>query len=306
MKRERFFAALFLSGLTVFLLLLAAGGSPAFAGKPRLAVITFDTQGIGPDWWDHKEDIEFELNALFVNELVKSGKFTVIERQRLDAIMQEQQLSLAGNVDPSSAVKAGKMLGVDLMLTGRITKFGFREVGGEGAFGLALSAKKKTLEGGISVRLINTTTGEILFADEALGEDSHFKITVATFGGGVDYDETMVDKVFRPGVEELCQKISGSSGDMQSASGPVTITGKISKIAGGEIYLNVGSADGMTVGRTFTVYSVGEAIVDPDSGEKLGAEETESGRIEVTEVKEKFSKAKVVSGSGFKVGDMIR
>lgn len=291
-------------------LVISAAGSPAVqAGKPRVAVIDFDSdeQNFWSHWRNHKHEVEFEVNALFMNELVKSGQFTVIERQRLDAILQEQGLSLSGQVSAGSAVSAGKLLGVDYMLTGRITKFGERQVGGQAAWHIAMSAKKKTLEGGLSVRLINTTTGEIVFADEATGEDSNFKFTIFGTGGGVDYDETAVDKVFRPAVEELSRKLIDRAGGLSGSGGSrPAIQGKISKISGDLVYLNVGANKGVKVGDAFTVYALGEEIIDPDTGESLGSEETEVGKVEVIEVKEKYSKARVTSGSGMTAGSAVR
>lgn len=281
----------------------------ALAGKPRVAVIDFDSEdrNFWSSWADHKDEVEFEVNALFMNELVKSGQFTVIERQRLDDILKEQGLSLSGQVSAGSAVQAGKLLGVDYMLTGRITKFGERQVGGKAGWGIALSAKKKTLEGGLSVRLINTTTGEIVFADEATGEDSNFKVSVFGTGGGVDYDQTAVDKVFRPAVEELSRKLIDRAGGLSGSGGSrPAVQGKISKISGDLVYLNVGANKGVKVGDAFTVYALGEAIIDPDTGESLGAEETEVGKVEVVEVKDKYSKARVTSGSGITAGSAVR
>ncbi len=134
MKKRSTTIGLVLS-IALALLLSAAGSPEVLAGKPRVAVIAFDSEerNFWSHWLDHKGDVEFEVNALFMNELVKSGKFTVIERQRLDDILQEQGLSLSGQVSASSAVSAGKLLGVDYMLTGRITKFGERQVGGRPA-----------------------------------------------------------------------------------------------------------------------------------------------------------------------------
>jgi curli biogenesis system outer membrane secretion channel CsgG len=295
--------------IALALIFSAAVPSDALAGKPRVAVIDFDSEerNFWSHWRDHKHEVEFEVNALFMNELVKSGKFTVIERQRLDAILQEQGLSLSGQVSASSAVSAGQLLGVDYVLTGRITKFGERQVGGQAGWRIAMSAKKKTLEGGLSVRLINTTTGEIVFADEATGEDSNFKFTVFGTGGGVDYDETAVDKVFRPAVEELSRKLIDKSSSLSGSDGSRPAPqGKISKVSGGLVYLNMGATKGVQVGDTFTVFALGEEIIDPDTGESLGSEETEVGKVEVVEVKEKYSKAKVTSGSGMTAGSAVR
>ncbi len=62
----------------------------------------------------------------------------------------------------------------------------------------------------------------------------------------------------------------------------------------------------MSTGATYTVYGVGEELIDPTTGLSLGKEESKIGRIEVTSVEEKFSKAKILEGSGFKTGDVVK
>src|SRR4030095_15091607 len=61
---------------------------------------------------------------VFVTELVKSGKFRVVEREQLEALMQEKNLTLSGDVDTSTAVRVGKLLGVNYRLTGAVTQYG--------------------------------------------------------------------------------------------------------------------------------------------------------------------------------------
>ncbi|HYE75493.1 MAG TPA: CsgG/HfaB family protein, partial [Blastocatellia bacterium] len=56
-----------------------------------------------------------------ITKLYETRKFKVIERQLLNRVMAEQKLSLAGVVDPTSAQKLGKLLGVDAIASGTIT-----------------------------------------------------------------------------------------------------------------------------------------------------------------------------------------
>jgi len=71
--------------------------------------------------------------------------------------------------------------------------------------------------------------------------------------------------------------------------------------------LNRGKGAGITKGKRYEVFSTGKAVVDPDTGESLGAEEIKVGVVEVTEVLPKYSKAKVVKADGpFKAGCICR
>jgi hypothetical protein len=78
----------------------------------------------------------------------------------------------------------------------------------------------------------------------------------------------------------------------------------------GDIIINSGQEAGLKTGDTFVVYRMGEEMKDPDTGESLGAEETKVGEIQVANNnfggKGKASSCKIVSGSGFKAGDLVK
>jgi len=204
MKRMTAFAAV----AAIALASVAAVGHAA--DKPRIAVLEFKNKADNQWWWHGGAAA---MQDVFVTELVKSGKFRVIDREQLAALMQEKNLSLSGDIDPSSAVKAGKLLGCQYFLTGAITEYGAtdtsahgRSVGGLPGF----SGGKKTFVAAANARIIDTTTGEIVWADEARGEDAKFKLSIGGFGGGVDNDERMFDKVMKPVVQQLVASIKAA------------------------------------------------------------------------------------------------
>ena len=67
--------------------------------------------------------------------------------------------------------------------------------------------------------------------------------------------------------------------------------GKIIKVEGNRAWINMGSASGsgIQVGDRYVVFSVGEALVDPDTGQVLGVDESQIGEGEVVDVKDRFS-----------------
>src|SRR6266446_5906801 len=75
--------------------------------KKTIAVVEFtDLQG-------NVTDLGRFLSEELVTRLYETQKFKVIERQLLAKIITEQKLSLTGIVDPASAKRLGKLLGVD-------------------------------------------------------------------------------------------------------------------------------------------------------------------------------------------------
>jgi len=294
------------------MLLLAA--APAFAqgNKPRVAVLEFKNKASHYSWnW---YDAGRGAQDMLVTELVKSGKYRVIEREQLAAIMQEKHLSLSGDIDPRTAVKIGKMLGVEYLIAGAVTELGTTDRGASVPGGLlrglpSVNVHSQKAEAAIDARAFSTTTGEIVWADSAKDETSDAQVFVAGAGGGAS-DRGKVDKIIRP----VCQKLALSFGkaDIKTtgmgghgdASG---IVGKIANVDGATLYINAGSEGGVKEGDEFTVYRVGKQIKDPDTGEVLGADEVKVGKVRVTAVKgPRLSVAASVSGSGFKAGDTLK
>ena len=55
--------------------------------------------------------LERNVPEMLKTELSQSGRIIVVERRRLEAILNEQALGLSGVIDEEQAQKMGKMLG---------------------------------------------------------------------------------------------------------------------------------------------------------------------------------------------------
>lgn len=296
--------------LTLLALVLMTGFSIGMAQlKKRVAVMDFEDK-TGHGGWH----IGSGMADMLTTALVKSGKFMVIERQQLAKIMEEQKLGMSGAVTPQSAAQVGKLLGVELMVTGSVNEFGEKSssVGGsvghsvsKGMFGLnRLGVETKTARVGLDVRLVNTTTGEIVAADGIAEDESKKGVDVGTdefnFSNDTHFDETLAGKATRKAVNKVIEMITG-------AMDKVAWTGMVLKVNPDKtLMLKPGALGGVKVGDKFTVYSKGEEVIDPETGLSLGAEESQAGTIEVTEAKDQYAKAKILSGSGLKEKDLVR
>ncbi len=191
---------------------LAAAPPATAADKPRVAVIEFKAKA-DQDWWHSwNQGGAAAAQDVFVTQLVKSGKFRVIEREQLDALMREKNLALSGDVSPATAVRAGRLLGVKYILTGAVTEYGqsTSEASGPGFKRIpSFGVKRNKFQSAMNARMIDAETGEIIWADEARGVSSSMKVRVAGFGGGVD-DEAQFDRVLKPVVKELVESILAS------------------------------------------------------------------------------------------------
>jgi hypothetical protein len=84
---------------------------------------------------------------------------------------------------------------------------------------------------------------------------------------------------------------------------------EIIKVKGNQVYLNRGKDGGFKNGMVLNVYSPGEELIDPDTGEQLGSAEEYAGQIKVSRINPKFTIATIVAGKqqmDFAKGFIIR
>ena len=70
--------------------------------------------------YSDKNDSEFIIDELEYR-MVNSGKFSIVDRRRLDQIRNELNFQMSGDVDDNSAISIGNMLGANIVITGNVT-----------------------------------------------------------------------------------------------------------------------------------------------------------------------------------------
>src|SRR5213593_2505696 len=314
-----------LAGFSVVALCLAAGYTRAAEQRKRVALLDFDFGSV-QHWWSGNWDIGKGVSDLVVTNLVKDGTFSVIERKKLDALLQEQNFSNSDRANPTSAAKIGKMLGVNAIITGSITQFGLEDkgfklggIGGKfGGFGGGGIGKKEGKANvAIDARLIDVNTGEILAVAAGKGTSKRSGLLLGGGGaggggfgaGGLDmsssnFTDTILGEATRSAVEDLTSQLIAQAGKVEATK--VHVEGMIADATGGTVVLNVGKNNGVAVGMKLAVERVGKEVKDPATGKVIRRLTTPVGEIEITEVDDVSSVAKAVSGQGFKVGDVVK
>lgn len=197
MRHHKSLSAVITLLLLTLWLIPSTGAQKRDPGKPRVAVLEFKNKADN-QWWYHGGAAAAQ--DVFVTELVKSGKYRVVDREQLEALMQEKHLTVSGDVDPKTAVRIGKLLGVNYLLTGAVTEYGATDKGSGSRPGF--SAGKRNFVAAMNARLIDTSTGKVAWSDQARGQEDSTKVSVGGFGGGVD-DNRMFDKVMKPCIQKL-------------------------------------------------------------------------------------------------------
>ncbi len=275
--------------------------------KKRIAVFVFqDKTDKRFRWWDGRS-VGDGVADMLTTALVKSDKYIVLERQEMDRLLQEQDLGASGIVTPESAAKIGKMLGVELAVLGAVTEFGHSksEVGGA-IKGIGLGVKSQAATVAVDVRLVNTSTGEIVAAENVRKSKSkkglHIRTDEWRFNSRNDFDQSLVGKAARDAINSVVKLIDKHAPKIRWQA-------KVVLAKGGMVAINAGASAGVKKGQRFVVFHPGEELIDPDTGLSLGSMETEVGVIEVVNNRlgnGKASQCKILSGDGIARGDIVR
>ncbi len=269
--------------------------------KKRLAVSNFEDKS-GNSWYKH--DLGSGMADMLTTSLFKTGKFNMVERQAVNKVMEEQALGASGAVTQGSAAKLGKILGTSAIITGSVTEFGVKDGGGKigGLGGMtkglvsSFGVKSNTARVGIDLRIVDTTTGEILLAESASGEETSRSMDFSSWSmpdfkiGGDNFDNSLIGKATRKAIETLIDKIDGK---MKG----VAWKGYILKVEGSSIWLNAGSDSGVKEGMQFKVRSPGEEVEDAE-GKIYVIPGDEIAEIEVIKALPALSKVKIINGFG--------
>jgi hypothetical protein len=110
-------ARMSINGLGLALLLAAPAVSAAQVNTPVVAVLYFDNNSFGKDRGDY-DGLGKGIADLLINDMASNPTMRIVERDRLQSILQEQSLVQSKSIDPQTAVRLGKLLGAQYMVTG--------------------------------------------------------------------------------------------------------------------------------------------------------------------------------------------
>jgi TolB-like protein len=126
-----------------------APAAPA-APAPTVAVLYFDYDGKR----DELAVLKKGLAQMLISDLAVVEPYRVVERERLQALLDEQKLGQSGKIDRATAVRVGKLLGAQMMILG-----GFFELG-------------PSLR--VDARLVDVETGRIIATSGATAKNDEF------------------------------------------------------------------------------------------------------------------------------------
>lgn len=312
----------------VSVLALSCAAQPA-PRKKRVAVLDFDygtVRSYVAAIWGSDQDVGKGISDLLVQKLVQDGKYSVIERKILDKILAEQNFSNSDRADASTAARIGKVLGVDAIIVGSITKFGRDDKsigGGGGGYGLGRfglgGVKKSDAKAvcGITARMVDTSTGEILAAVTGDGESKRGGISLIGAGGGgsgggggafdmssKNFGETILGEAVAKAVTSTGDQLDQKADALPTVKADVS--GLVADVNGNTLLLNVGSKSGLRVGDKLEISRAARTVKDPATGKVLKTITNKIGDATVTEVDADSATVSFTGSGPAKVGDVAK
>src|SRR5687768_2876624 len=195
-----------------FLLIFIAGSVMAET-KPVMAVNDFKNETSAAWWYGGAGR---DLADMLTNELAGTGKFKMVEREKLAAILDEQDLADSGRVSKKTGAQIGKLTGAKYIITGALSAFetDVKGTGGGVSFrGISVGGKKEDAYLAVDLRVINTTTGEIEFTRTVEARASGGGLNVGLYRGGfggnlAKHEKTPTGKAIRAVIMEISEYLS--------------------------------------------------------------------------------------------------
>jgi curli biogenesis system outer membrane secretion channel CsgG len=296
-----------LRNLTIISILaaLALPAAQAATLKKIVAVSRFENKTS----WQGQVSLGDGMADQLTDALMQSGQFVVMERQTLKDVVTEQDLANSGRVQKAASTQTGKLVSAQILVKGTVTEFESQSSGSEngvGFGGFRIGNKKEEAHIGLMIRLIDTTTGEVLASQRVEGKAASGGMKVGANVSGVQFgtagfDKTPMGKAVQMAIDDAVSQIAAKLKDVPFQARVIKVN------SDSELLISGGAKTGIAEGDSFTVFSVGESLVDPTTGEQLGSELTKKGAIKVTSVEEKYAKAKSDSPlKDIKVGDIVK
>lgn len=254
------------------------------APKKTVAILEFQNKTNVAD-----NNIGQRMATLIETGLVQSQRFNVIEREQLETIFKEQGLTLAGFAT-SETIEAGKIKGVDGILTGKITdytvvpvKSDYNWTDKKGVVHYTCSYEIK-VRVEANIKLIDTTTGEIKLAEAQDGYEKNYLSKDEACPSAVEVQqetEALTNKATTECVDKIIARI-------QSA---YPLAGYVLKIEPKLCYIDLGSANGIKPKQKLFIYKMGEVLKHPVTGAIISQSKDLVAEVEVFQVESNFCKA---------------
>lgn len=245
--------------IAMMMMIPSFGQEKTLKRKVAIGRFTNETQYAKGVFYDRENDpIRKQALDILSAKLATSGKFILLERDGLEELVAESGSEM-------------QKIGADYIILGSITKFGRKVEGDQGVF---TESKTQTVEAGVSIRLVDVSTGLIIYSDEASGFAETTSKQTLGIGGTAGFDATLSDKAISAALSQLVENIINKCMDKPWK-------GYILDIEDGTYIISGGKSQGIVEGSTFALYKKGKVVTNPQTGIKVELPGTKLGSVTV-------------------------
>ncbi|MFU8819899.1 MAG: CsgG/HfaB family protein [Desulfurivibrio sp.] len=171
---------------------IGAARAEAYHGpRAAIAVADFEDKTVGRG--QYRREYGRGMQDMLVTELFNSNRFIVLEREKLKAVIAEQDMGASGRFRQDTAAPIGELEGAQLLVVAAVTGFEPGTTGTKGTVkgrgGLLGDARLGALTAGVQqahlamdLRVVDTATGRILAATSVEGKARSFDLGGSVLG----------------------------------------------------------------------------------------------------------------------------
>jgi curli biogenesis system outer membrane secretion channel CsgG len=276
---------------------------PPDVNRPVVAVSLFENRASFKGGWQ----LGSGMADLLASEMLYSGNFILVERKHLGFVVEEIKMQRDPRFREEGRVDAGRLKGAHYLVRGVINDFS--QMGG-GSFFVAvrsflLGGRGHTARVALTLTIVEVESGQVVDAIQCSGKararEAYLKgkYEDVSFGGDAFFKTplgTATRDAIRRGVKEITKKMP------RTYWCPVVAE----LLDDGRVLINGGNDRGVSVGAHYEVRGAGRKITDPVTGNLLSVlPGMVIGRIEVTDVDEQISTARLLQGATIKRGQLL-
>ena len=237
------------------------------------------------------EQMSQSLMEQFINSLNATRKFQVVVRSDLKDLITDD--------DKSRALNPDKQKGFNLAETKYLTVLTVDDYEDQTQ---RLEQKitnttltKRTIRLSLIAKIYETASGKLLESTSKSISSTDAQQTLNEASNDAEVTDSLIRTVVKDSADWAATQVA-------DVIFPVKVIAKTDKT----VTVNRGEGSGVAADQVWRVFAVGKEMIDPDTKEILGREEVEIGKVRITDVLPKFSRATVLEDRGIAEGAVLR
>jgi hypothetical protein len=237
------------------------------------------------------EQMSQSLMEQFINSLNATRKFQVVVRSDLKDLITDD--------DKSRVLNPDKQKGFNLAETKYLTVLTVDDYEDQTQ---RLEQKitnttltKRTIRLSLIAKIYETASGKLLESTSKSISSTDAQQTLNEASNDAEVTDSLIRTVVKDSADWAATQVA-------DVIFPVKVIAKTDKT----VTVNRGEGSGVAADQVWRVFAVGKELIDPDTKEILGREEVEIGKVRITDVLPKFSRATVLEDQGIAEGAVLR